>query len=487
MIDQGKLQFRGEFGIASGSAVTDLVLLGVAIEFDNQVMRKMMSVSPNELAAKLSDVGDVLVCTKVDGEGTYVYFDSARSGAERIFAFSAGGRVRVGLKALGDLGQKLAAASVNKALLRCELCLPIDASKPMRDGVAEVIRVSFSGTQAELDLLRLVALDVVMLDGKDLRANQTDFMQTLSLLRKLVGTDTSQPSYCMGAEVAPEKSLRTVFDRLISEGQEGIVVRRLNRADIWKIKPHRTIDAVVIGYVEGEFEDKYGVNSLLTALSYPGSDANVAVLQSFVRVGGGLSDELRVNLLDKLRPLKVPEPVAMTDSSGRVIHFIRPEIVIEIHGEDFVASEQGKALRTQTVSWHGATSTYQFTGLNPCPRLTFARFAKFREDKRWQDGGARIEQLGGSPQAPAPAEQTGDSAAKLLRREVYSKGEMLRKLLVLHQPSAAFPYLIYWTDYSAKRAEPLKVSLEIAADGARADLLAARLLAENLPKGWAKL
>ena len=116
--------------------------------------------------------------------------------------------------------------------------------------------------------------------------------------------------------------------------------------------------------------------------------------------------------------------------------------------------------------------------------------SKLRVDKNWADSGARIAQIGAFLAATAVHNQPAaarDAATLILRREVYLKGEMLRKLVVVHTPSAAeFPYLVYWTDFSAKRAEPLKVSIEIAADAARAEQLAERLLVENLAKGWVR-
>ena len=497
-IDLAKLQMRGRYGVATGSAVSDQVLLGVALDFDNQVMRKMQSLSPNDLAARLTGESNVLVATKVDGEGTYVYFDATPGVQNPVFAFSAGGRVRLGFPALDALCVKLKAAGVQKALLRCELCLALDATQSARAGVAEVIRISFSGTEAEVASLKLVALDLVMLDGKDLRANQNDFAQTLSLLQKLVGTDQNALVHCMASEIVPEKNVKAVFDRLIGEGHEGIVVRRLNRADAWKVKPHRTIDAVIIGFVEGAVEEQYGITSLLTALCYPApiipGETNAGLMQTFARVGSGLSDAERVAMLDRLRALKVTGPIAMTDSSGRAVHFIRPELIAEIHGEDLIVSDAGKQLQTQLVRWDKASQSYQFLGLSACPRLSFARYSRLREDKNWADGGARIAQIGAfSAPTVTASKEAGDTTeaavagTKILRREVYLKGEMLRKLVVVHKPSAGeFPYLLYWTDYSAKRAEPLKVSIEIAADAARAEQLAERMLLDNLAKGWVR-
>ena len=57
-------------------------------------------------------------------------------------------------------------------------------------------------------------------------------------------------------------------------------------------------------------------------------------------------------------------------------------------------------------------------------------------------------------------------------------------MVVVHKPGElAFPDLLYWTDYSAKCAEPLKVSVELAANEPRAMALAERALGENLTKG----
>ena len=76
----------------------------------------------------------------------------------------------------------------------------------------------------------------------------------------------------------------------------------------------------------------------------------------------------------------------------------------------------------------------------------------------------------------------------MVRREVYAKGEMLRKLVVVHKAGdLPFPWLVYWTDYSAKRAEALKVTLDVAATEERAQALAEQLLKENLTKGFVRV
>lgn len=482
-IDRSKLVFRGRHGIATGSAVGDHVLMAVATDFENQVMRKILALSPAELATRFAGADPVLVAHKYDGEGVFVYYEQG----EEPFIFSApGGRVRVGLPALDELVGKLADAGVKRTLLRCELYLDTGAADGgRRSGVSEVIRISFGNSEEDFARLKLAVLDIVMLDGKDLRAQQAEFAKTLEASRQLVGADASARVHAQSAVVVPESGVAAEFARAVEAGGEGVVIRRLNRAETFKVKPHRSVDALVMGFVEGEFEGQYGVTSLLTGLVYPGADVE-SLVQTFVRVGSGLTDAERVALLDRLRPLKVDAPLAMTDSSGRSVQFVRPKLIAEIHGEDLVAAEGGRELRTQLIAWDEAAGQYRFLGLTACPRLSFARFEKLREDKEWKSGGARIEQVLARAEPPTPGATSHET--KMLRREVYAKGEMLRKLVVVHKAGElAFPYLVYWTDWSARRAEPLKVTLDVAATEERAQALAEQLLKDNLSKGFERV
>ncbi len=57
MIDRSKLAMRGRYGIATGGAVTDHVLMAIATEFENTVMRKIAALSPAELATRFGGQG----------------------------------------------------------------------------------------------------------------------------------------------------------------------------------------------------------------------------------------------------------------------------------------------------------------------------------------------------------------------------------------------------------------------------------------------
>ena len=96
MLDQTRINYRGEYGLASGGAVRDHVLMAVATEYENTVMRKISALAPDDIGQRFGGSDTLLVQRKYDGEGALIYFD-----AEHCFSFSApAGRVRVGYPAL---------------------------------------------------------------------------------------------------------------------------------------------------------------------------------------------------------------------------------------------------------------------------------------------------------------------------------------------------------------------------------------------------
>jgi hypothetical protein len=78
----------------------------------------------------------------------------------------------------------------------------------------------------------------------------------------------------------------------------------------------------------------------------------------------------------------------------------------------------------------------------------------------------------------------------LVRREVYAKeikgARAVRKLVVGRRPATAgaFPYVVFWTDFSAGRKTPLEITTLFAHTEARAEALVKKLIAENVSKGF---
>jgi len=480
MIDLSKLVRKpGGSRFAPSGAVTDKILLEIASQYETAVSRRMTAVKPEELPRRFPGTEPLLETNKYDGEGVFVYYEDGKE----AFAFNCySGRVRIGLPALVDLQQQLKKQGVRKALFRAELYLP-DLKDGRRAGIADVIRVSFGGSEAELGRLRLAMLDVIMLDGKDLRPNQEHFQDTWQLLERLFGAPNNRGCHRAAGSILPENQVAQAFATRTAEGQEGLVIRRLNRPDLIKVKPHLTVDAAIVGYVEGEFEGQFGVTSILTALTYPDRQNHTIFFQTLARVGSGLSDAQRLEFREIFSGLKTQPPIPMTDSDGRAVSFVKPRYILEIEGDDLLLTAGGeRENRTQLFGWN--SERFSFMGLVPCPRLMFPIFARLRPDKDLESGGARLEQIIKNPVLPA-REKSAPAKPEVLRREVYTKAEAVRKLVVVRQSAEnCVPYLVYWTDFSPKRKEPLKVSSAFGFTEARAQALAEKLIAENITKGF---
>jgi hypothetical protein len=349
-----------------------------------------------------------------------------------------------------------------------------------------VNRASHSTDPAEAPRFRLAVLDVVMHDGRDLRAQQSSFLTIWELLGELAGTDANRLAHRAEGTVVSGADLPRLFDERTAGGLEGMVIRRLDRPEVCKLKPRLTIDTAVVGFVEGEFEGNHGMMSLLTALAYPAAGSGIQ-LQSIARVGSGFNDQDRVDWLNRLSTHRTTAPLAMSDSDGRPVTFVRPGFVVEIEAEDMLPADE-EASGQQVFGWDN--SRWSFDGLAACPRLLFPTFHRIRPDKEFSPQAVRLAQLNGREILSPELINRNLPALEVVRREVYTKeakgAVAVRKLVVSRRPSTAgaFPYVIFWTDYSAGRKTPLEVTTLFAHSESRAEALVKKLLEENVTKGF---
>jgi len=485
MIDPARLVKKsGDYAFAPRGAVTDRVLLEVAEQYETEVSNRFIGIKPADLSVRYGPGSRVLETTKYDGEGVFVYFEANQS--IEIFTFNApSGRVRVGLPCLRELAASLKARGTKKALLRAELYLR-ETVDGRRCASADVTRASYSTDPADAGRFRLAVLDAVMHDGRDLRAQQSDFLAIWKLLGELAGVDAQRLAHrAEGGEVSGT-DLPRIFAEKTGAGLEGLVIRRLDRQEVCKLKPRLAIDAAVVGFVDGDFEGNYGMLSLLTALAYPAGDRALQ-LQSIARVGSGFNDRDRVDWLGRLSALRVEAPLAMTDSDGRPVRFVRPGFVVELEAEDVLPADE-EASGQQVFGWDN--TRWSFDGLAACPRLLLPTFNRLRADKEFSPQAVRLAQVTRREIASPELINRQLPALEVVRREIYTKevkGALaVRKLVVGRRPATAgaFPCVIFWTDYSAGRKTPLEVTTLFAHTEARAEALVKRLLEENVTKGF---
>jgi hypothetical protein len=477
------------YSISTSTAMTDRVLLEVASQYQAQIAGKMIPLKPDDLPRRYTGNEHVLATRKIDGEGVFVYVDAARSPS--IVTFNApSGRVRLGLPAAEALGQHLLGKGIRRALIRCELYLP-SAVAGKRNSSGDVARASFSTDAKDHAAFRLALLDIIMLDGVDWRVHQSAFLEIWKKLAELAEGDRTDLFHVVPGQEIAENSVANFFKKEVESGSEGLVIRRLNRPEIVKAKPHLTFDTVILGYVETDVEGLPGVGSILTGLVYPDSPPAKLAIQVLARVGSGLDDALRKSLLEQFRAHQVPAPIAMADSDGEPIIFVAPRWVLEIEADDVVSSVRNeKDHATQLLSWSG--SNYTFHRIASCPQVSFPIFGKLRPDKSFETG-ALMSQLVANPVVPPLEPVAAGEPPSVLRREVYRKDgkagdAAVRKLVVVqrHEPDG-FPFVVFWTDYSSRRKEPLKVTTQFAATRERADQLAAVLVEEGVTKGFGRV
>jgi len=485
MIDSARLTKKsGDYAFGPRGAVTDHVLLEVAENYEIEVSNRFIGIKPSDLPARYGPDSRVLATTKYDGEGVFVYFEAGR--APDIFTFNApSGRVRVGLPCLKELAANLKARGTKKILLRTELYLR-ETVDGRRCASADVTRASYSTDAADAGRFRLAVLDVIMQDGRDLRAHQSDFLTIWKLIGELAGTNPEKLVHRAEGGEANGADLPRVFEERTGGGLEGLVIRRLDRPEVCKLKPRRTIDAAVVGFVEGEFEGNYGMMSLLTALAYPSGDRGVQ-LQSIARVGSGFNDQDRVDWLGRLSTLRTDAPLAMSDSDGRPVRFVKPGFVVELEAEDVLPADE-EASGQQVFGWNN--SRWSFDGLAACPRLLLPTFHRLRADKEFAPQAVRLAQLTGREIVSPELINRNLPALEVMRRDVYAKevkGALaVRKLVVGRRPATAgaFPYVVFWTDFSAGRKTPLEVTTLFAHTESRAEALVKKLIEENVTKGF---
>ncbi len=220
--------------------------------------------------------------------------------------------------------------------------------------------------------LKAFAFDILYKNGKSL----TDLPQTDRLKELEKTVEVGETIFVeKGPLVGDPKKLQELLDESISEGLEGLVVKRPDskyeagaRNFNWvKLKRHSngelkdTIDVVILGYIFGRGKrSDFGAGALLVGVYDAKKDEFVTVS----KIGTGLTDEEFREIHKRADKIKVDHKPARVDSKLIPSVWIKPEIVIEVLADEITKSPNHTA------------------GL----ALRFPRLIKFREaDKKAED------------------------------------------------------------------------------------------------------
>jgi DNA ligase-1 len=192
---------------------------------------------------------------------------------------------------------------------------------------------------------KAMLFDILYLNGKDL--TQVDTYKRIEILEKNFGNVDDSLRVAKTTKVTNIKELKDLFNKYISQGLEGLIVKQLNggynagqRNFEWiKIKKSidrglvDTVDMVVVGYYYGSGRRaELGIGALLGAVYNEEEDRYDAIC----KVGTGISDELFKNILENLKgfaTLKKTKNIVVNDVLKPDV-WVRPHFVITVDADE---------------------------------------------------------------------------------------------------------------------------------------------------------
>lgn len=234
--------------------------------------------------------------------------------------------------------------------------------------------------------LRAMVFDIMYLNGKSLM--DLSVLERVSHLEKVIKGDevlVPQP----GEVTDKAKRIEEVFNEAISEGLEGLIVKRPDskyeagaRNFNW-VKQKRnssgelndTIDCVILGYVFGKGKRaEFGAGALLVGIYDKEKDEFVTVS----KIGTGLTDEEWREIHRRSDKIKVNHKPARVNAVLTPSVWIKPEIVIEVLADEITRSPVHTAGKTETEAGYA---------------LRFPRLVKFRESDKKAEDATTVKEL----------------------------------------------------------------------------------------------
>lgn len=282
------------------------------------------------------------------------------------------------------------------------------------------------------------------------------------------------------------KELLKEYTEAIDSGKEGIVVHN-TIGYTYKLKPSVELDVAVIGY--SMKEDGSGIRALLIGLHDGDSWLVVA------SVGGGFNDESRAEWLTKLQPIECESDIVLVANNKLAYKWVQPTISIQIKCIEIIPEDSSGPIRKELMVYNGTSYTFQ-RKVNACSLISPV-FVGIRSDKKAGADDTGIQQMTSRVEISQDSAASAESTVKseIIFRDVYIKesktGTAVRKFVGLKTnrtiDQSFAPYVLYYTDFSAGRKEPLQTDIKIASDESKLKELLDKGIEDNVKKGWEKV
>lgn len=477
----------GNYYFARNNAVNDTTLIDVASQAEKKLKKNIKSCTEKELTNR-NETENLLATIKYNGEGTYLYYKKNNNPSlenPEIFLFNPySGKVRIGLPCLEKTALHLKKTGVKSLLSRVELYLPNLKNK--KRTIFDVTSSTSSKNIEDVEEFKIAAISINMIN----RENWIDknIIENWKKLEEIFGTNQTKEYHRVNGLFCTNKELKEIYNTVIKE-EEGMIIHNLSTNKSFKITPQKIIDSAIIGYVEDIIDGKAKIRSILTALTYKKSN-NQKYFHTFNKIYSGISEKESINLLTELKTFKVENPIQMTDNKGRIIQFVKPELIIQTKGEEIITKKRDKPNKSQLFEW--TKGKWKFLGIYTAPRLTFATYQGIKRNKTILEGGARITQAVKYQKLPE-FENKNTNNPEIITQKYWVKhlksGEQtgLKKVTIIKNNKKDYiPYTIIYTDYSHKRKEPLKINTEYANTKKRLSKLLEKWN-KSLTKGWIEI
>lgn len=441
-----------------------------AIDYKKNIAGKFMLVEGAKIKSRV-DGTDFCVTRKIDGHLQCLFYQDGTA-----YMLNSGGNQLVEqLRCIDAFAEAMQQAGVSSAIVAAELFMPKEGGRPRCADVKRAL-----ADPALRDELRLAPFDILEVNGEPWKADH--YKHTHAQLCQWFHDNYVIPVDMMKAESVEE--VQTIYDEWVEcQGAEGLVIHSDSHI-ICKVKPRHTIDAVIVGYTTG---DK-GVRDLMMAVR-----KEDGLFQVFAVGSGGLSDEARLSLLDRLCQQHVESQYILSDSRGIAYQMVKPEIVFELSVIELVAKGNDDKVRTNALLTFDEEKGWLMNGMTPGVSAFGLVFEREREDKSPTPSDIRISQLTDlCPFEEQQATMGKLEKSELLERRVFRKisGDkiMLHKFLIWKtnkERTGRYPaYIFYHTDYSSGRKDILKRDMSYSSDEQQIRSILASEMESNIKKGW---